>query len=103
MSYAYEIAVGCVAGSLLAGALGWYQHQATEAMNRDTATVQVQVLSKLAQSAGRRGVPVARQEDPWGTAYAVTREGEGVRVCSLGPDQRPGGGDDICYTRPGIE
>lgn len=37
------------------------------------------------------GVP----RDPWGRAWAYTRSGDSFELRSLGPDGRPGGGDDI--------
>ena len=34
-------------------------------------------------------------KDPWNMPYVITCEGEDIRVCSTGPDKKPGG-DDIC-------
>lgn len=36
-------------------------------------------------------------DDPWGNRYVLERDGEDVRVRSLGPDGRPGTDDDIVY------
>ncbi|HEY8375752.1 MAG TPA: type II secretion system protein GspG [Nannocystis sp.] len=43
------------------------------------------------------GVIKSAKKDPWGEEYIITCPGERERceVTSLGPDKKPGGGDDI--------
>ena len=49
---------------------------------------------------GRRYIKEADKKDPWGnelTMEPYDSPDQPVRVCSLGPDGKSGGADDICY------
>jgi len=35
-------------------------------------------------------------QDPWGNDYQYTRENDGFKIYSTGPDGSSGGGDDVC-------
>ena len=54
-------------------------------------------LSQLADPpSGMAPIMERLPEDPWGNAYQYTRENDGFKIFSTGPDGSSGGGDDVC-------